>query len=75
MACEKSNNTPVADTAAQTCPNPKAADPAKPKPCCVCLDEKASRDECLLLWGQDSGKCDDMITKYKSCMKGFGFSI
>lgn len=46
---------------------------SKPKPCCVCLDEKKTRDECLLFNGQDSGKCDDIIQKYKTCMKGYGF--
>ncbi|ODV59350.1 copper metallochaperone COX17 [Ascoidea rubescens DSM 1968] len=45
----------------------------KPKPCCVCKDEKATRDECLLKFGQDSGKCDDIILAYKKCMKGYGF--
>lgn len=50
---------------------PKKED--KPKPCCVCLDEKKKRDECLLFNGQDSGKCDELIASYKSCMKGYGF--
>lgn len=45
----------------------------KPKPCCVCLDEKKQRDECLLFNGQESGKCNDLISKYKACMKGYGF--
>lgn len=45
----------------------------KPKPCCVCLDEKKTRDECLLFNGQESGKCDELIQKYKTCMKGYGF--
>jgi cytochrome c oxidase assembly protein subunit 17 len=49
------------------------SEPAKPKPCCVCLDEKKTRDECLLFNGQESGKCDELIAKYKACMKGFGF--
>ncbi|OWB59082.1 hypothetical protein B5S28_g5210 [[Candida] boidinii] len=48
---------------------------AKPKPCCVCIPEKQSRDECLLLNGQESGKCDDIIASYKNCMKGFGFEV
>lgn len=46
---------------------------SKPKPCCVCLDEKKARDECLLFNGQEGGKCDEFIEKYKVCMKGFGF--
>lgn len=48
---------------------------SKPKPCCVCLGEKKQRDECLLFNGQESGKCDNIINDYKSCMKGYGFSI
>ncbi|ODV85709.1 hypothetical protein CANARDRAFT_27807 [[Candida] arabinofermentans NRRL YB-2248] len=47
----------------------------KPKPCCVCIPEKQSRDECLLINGTESDKCKDIITSYKSCMKGFGFEI
>ncbi|CAH2449421.1 Cytochrome c oxidase copper metallochaperone [Komagataella phaffii CBS 7435] len=50
---------------------PKAE--SKPKPCCVCKPEKEARDQCLLINGQDSGKCDDLISQYKVCMKGFGF--
>lgn len=45
----------------------------KPKPCCVCLDQKKQRDECLFFNGQESGQCDDLISKYKACMKGYGF--
>ncbi|CAG82262.2 cysteine alpha-hairpin motif superfamily [Yarrowia lipolytica] len=47
----------------------------KPKPCCVCKDEKAARDECLLFNGVDSDKCKPLISAYKECMKGFGFDI
>ncbi|VEU22395.1 DEKNAAC103390 [Brettanomyces naardenensis] len=50
-------------------------DDSKPKPCCVCLDQKQARDECLLIHGESSGKCQDLISQYKVCMKGFGFSI
>lgn len=48
---------------------------SKPKPCCVCKPEKEVRDECLLFNGQESGKCDELIEKYKTCMKGYGFDI
>lgn len=51
----------------------ESAEPVKVKPCCVCLDEKKIRDECLLMNGQESGKCDLIIDGYKKCMKGFGF--
>ncbi|KAH8820358.1 cytochrome C oxidase copper chaperone-domain-containing protein [Xylogone sp. PMI_703] len=50
---------------------------SKPKPCCVCKDEKASRDECMLFSNaKDPQKdCATTIEKYKSCMAGFGFQI
>lgn len=54
---------------------PAACEKTKPKPCCVCKTEKAVRDECLLMNGQDSGKCDTLIGSYKLCMKGYGFTI
>ena len=52
----------------------KAPQEDKPKPCCVCKPEKEARDTCLLFNGQDSGKCDELIAKYKKCMEGYGFS-
>lgn len=51
----------------------------KPKPCCVCLDEKKKRDECLLFndISKDDGmlKCKEYIDKYRECMKSYGFEI
>ncbi|KAG0657028.1 Cytochrome c oxidase copper chaperone [Monosporozyma unispora] len=51
----------------------------RPKPCCICLDEKKKRDECLLFndVSKDNGmlKCKEYIDKYKSCMKSFGYDI
>lgn len=49
----------------------------KPKPCCVCKDEKSARDECMLFsTAKDPQEaCADLVTKYKSCMKGFGFDL
>ncbi|KAF2132600.1 hypothetical protein P153DRAFT_382223 [Dothidotthia symphoricarpi CBS 119687] len=54
-----------------------AAPPAKPKPCCVCNEEKAKRDECMLFsTSNDAQKeCADMVSKYRECMAGFGFKI
>ncbi|KAH3899349.1 uncharacterized protein SCODWIG_00393 [Saccharomycodes ludwigii] len=66
-----SNNT--TDSAPLACPNPN--DTTKPKPCCVCLDEKKDRDECLLFKGLDDVACKKLISNYKSCMKGYGFDI
>ncbi|GMM50404.1 copper metallochaperone [Starmerella bacillaris] len=45
------------------------------KPCCVCKDEKAQRDECFLLKGPESPDCQSILGKYKECMAGFGFKI
>ncbi|KAF2146441.1 uncharacterized protein K452DRAFT_205083, partial [Aplosporella prunicola CBS 121167] len=49
----------------------------KPKPCCVCKDEKAARDECMLFSNSDNAQqeCQDLVAKYKSCMAGYGFSL
>ncbi|KAF4310112.1 Cytochrome c oxidase copper chaperone [Botryosphaeria dothidea] len=54
-----------------------AAAAAKPKPCCVCKDEKAARDECMLFSNSDNAQeaCKDLVSKYKTCMAGFGFNI
>ncbi|KAF1951850.1 hypothetical protein CC80DRAFT_597032 [Byssothecium circinans] len=51
--------------------------PAKPKPCCVCTDEKAKRDECMLFSNSNNAQdeCADLVTKYKDCMAGYGFKI
>lgn len=49
----------------------------KVKPCCVCKEEKAARDECMLFTNaKDPQKeCSSMVDKYKSCMAGFGFAL
>ncbi|TGZ84686.1 hypothetical protein EX30DRAFT_337178 [Ascodesmis nigricans] len=48
---------------------------AKPKPCCVCKDEKALRDECMLFSDTGEDKCMDQIAAYKKCMAGYGFKV
>lgn len=47
------------------------------KPCCVCKDEKAKRDECMLFSNSadPTKECQSTIDQYKSCMAGFGFKI
>jgi cytochrome c oxidase assembly protein subunit 17 len=47
------------------------------QPCCVCLEEKAKRDECMLFSNSDNAQeeCADLVTKYKTCMAGYGFKI
>ncbi|KAH7379308.1 cytochrome C oxidase copper chaperone-domain-containing protein [Phaeosphaeria sp. MPI-PUGE-AT-0046c] len=54
-----------------------AAAAAKPKPCCVCLDQKAKRDECMLFsTSNDAQKeCADLVGQYRQCMAGYGFKI
>ncbi|KAI0451443.1 cytochrome C oxidase copper chaperone [Xylaria acuta] len=50
---------------------------SKPKPCCVCKDEKARRDDCMLFSKSNdpTGDCKPIIDQYKTCMAGFGFQI
>ncbi|KAI0203911.1 cytochrome C oxidase copper chaperone-domain-containing protein [Astrocystis sublimbata] len=62
-------------TAAST--NTDAAAASKPKPCCVCKDEKAQRDDCMLFSKSDDpvSDCKPIIDQYKTCMAGFGFKI
>ncbi|KAK3362253.1 cysteine alpha-hairpin motif superfamily [Lasiosphaeria hispida] len=50
---------------------------AKPKPCCVCKDEKAKRDECMLFSNAPDPRkdCQSTVDLYKTCMAGFGFKI
>ncbi|OCK97008.1 uncharacterized protein K441DRAFT_631860 [Cenococcum geophilum 1.58] len=50
---------------------------AKVKPCCVCKDEKAARDECMLFSTSNNAQqeCQDLVSKYRSCMAGYGFSL
>ncbi|KAL8786428.1 MAG: hypothetical protein Q9195_008228 [Heterodermia aff. obscurata] len=45
------------------------------KPCCVCKDEKAARDECMLFsTAEDPAQaCSGTVERYRACMRGFGF--
>ncbi|KAK3181310.1 Cytochrome c oxidase copper chaperone [Lecanicillium sp. MT-2017a] len=49
----------------------------KPKPCCVCKDEKAKRDECMLFSNakDPAADCMSLVDQYKSCMAGFGYKV
>ncbi|KAF2756691.1 hypothetical protein EJ05DRAFT_477788 [Pseudovirgaria hyperparasitica] len=49
----------------------------KVKPCCVCTNEKAQRDECMLFStaSEPQEHCKDLVSKYKTCMAGYGFKI
>ncbi|KAK3898802.1 cytochrome C oxidase copper chaperone-domain-containing protein [Staphylotrichum tortipilum] len=50
---------------------------SKPKPCCVCKDEKSKRDECMLFSNAADPQqdCQSTISQYRSCMAGFGFKV
>lgn len=47
------------------------------QPCCVCKDEKAARDECMLFSTSNNAQqeCQSLVEQYRSCMKGYGFNI
>ncbi|CAI7663639.1 unnamed protein product [Penicillium manginii] len=55
----------------------KPAQTDKPKPCCVCKDEKTARDDCMLFSKSDdpAKECQSTIDQYKTCMAGFGFKV
>ncbi|KAF2636726.1 hypothetical protein P280DRAFT_522016 [Massarina eburnea CBS 473.64] len=74
MGSNQSSPTPPPAPAALTT---ASGAPAKPKPCCVCTDEKAKRDECMLFSNSSNPQeeCVDLVTKYKDCMAGYGFKI
>ncbi|KAK8055273.1 hypothetical protein PG993_000500 [Apiospora rasikravindrae] len=54
-----------------------ASTESKPKPCCVCKDEKSKRDECMLFSksADPAADCQPTIQQYRSCMAGFGFKV
>jgi len=47
------------------------------KPCCVCLEEKSKRDQCMLTTDAEDPAlgCTDIISAYKQCMRGYGFRV
>ncbi|RDA85200.1 hypothetical protein CP532_2386 [Ophiocordyceps camponoti-leonardi (nom. inval.)] len=49
----------------------------RPKPCCVCKEEKSKRDECMLFsTAKDpAADCSSFVDQYKSCMLRYGFTI
>ncbi|KAB5580004.1 cytochrome C oxidase copper chaperone-domain-containing protein [Coniochaeta sp. 2T2.1] len=69
--------TPGANSNPAAAASSSDAAASKPKPCCVCKDEKAKRDECMLFsTGSDpSIECKSTIDQYRSCMAGFGFKV
>ncbi|KAF7543155.1 hypothetical protein G7Z17_g10970 [Cylindrodendrum hubeiense] len=53
------------------------AQTSKPKPCCVCKEEKSKRDECMLFSNakDPAADCQSLVSQYKSCMTGYGFQV
>jgi len=47
------------------------------QPCCVCTEQKAKRDECMLFsTSSDAQKeCASLVDEYRQCMAGYGFKI
>jgi cytochrome c oxidase assembly protein subunit 17 len=48
-----------------------------PLACCVCTEQKAKRDECMLFSSSDDAQkeCAPLVDQYKQCMAGYGFKI
>ncbi|KAK9362704.1 cysteine alpha-hairpin motif superfamily [Lipomyces starkeyi] len=71
------NTTAVqsASTDGSSCAKPSSETKERPKPCCVCIDEKVARDECMLMSAEGTSQCAELIQNYKACMKGFGFNV
>lgn len=77
MSSQLSSAASLAATPAQIATPSSDAAPAKPKPCCVCKEEKAKRDDCMLFSKSDDPQkdCQSTIDQYRSCMAGFGFKV
>ncbi|KAH9998888.1 cytochrome C oxidase copper chaperone-domain-containing protein [Xylariaceae sp. FL0662B] len=77
MASEACPMPSIASNAASQPVASDAAATSKPKPCCVCKDEKSRRDECLLFSkaADPASDCKTTVEQYRSCMAGFGFQV
>ncbi|KAK2600277.1 Cytochrome c oxidase copper chaperone [Conoideocrella luteorostrata] len=62
---------------AQAVPAVTSDNATKPKPCCVCKEEKSKRDECMLFSkaSDPAADCKSFVAQYKSCMAGFGYNV
>ncbi|KAG5940982.1 hypothetical protein E4U59_002003 [Claviceps monticola] len=67
----------LASSSPQATPGTAKDNVTKPKPCCVCKDEKSKRDECMLFSkaADPAADCKSFVEQYKSCMAGFGFTV
>ncbi|KAI8829639.1 hypothetical protein BJ741DRAFT_622511 [Chytriomyces cf. hyalinus JEL632] len=61
-------------SSANTSSSATAAAPAC-KPCCACPDTRTVRDECVITFGEESAKCQDLIKAHQDCMRSMGFNI
>ncbi|KAL2219294.1 putative cytochrome c oxidase copper chaperone Cox17 [Thermoascus aurantiacus ATCC 26904] len=65
--------------AATTTTNTQSSEGAnKPKPCCVCKDEKKARDDCMLYSKAENPAetdCRSVVEQYRSCMASYGFKV
>ncbi|KAL1840170.1 hypothetical protein VTJ49DRAFT_744 [Mycothermus thermophilus] len=77
MATPAAQIPSLSQAAAAAAPAQATNAASKPKPCCVCKEEKSQRDECLLFSNAaDPEKdCQSTIERYRSCMAGFGFKV
>ncbi|KAL2123180.1 hypothetical protein VTJ04DRAFT_3635 [Mycothermus thermophilus] len=77
MATPAAQIPSLSQAAAAAAPAQATQAASKPKPCCVCKEEKSRRDECLLFSNAaDPQKdCQSTIEQYRSCMAGFGFKV
>ncbi|KEZ44522.1 hypothetical protein SAPIO_CDS3542 [Scedosporium apiospermum] len=71
------STAPAAPAPIQAVASPNADTTSKPKPCCVCKDEKSVRDECMLMSkaANPEEDCQTTIQQYRACMETFGFKV
>ncbi|KAI8613965.1 cysteine alpha-hairpin motif superfamily [Chytriomyces sp. MP71] len=76
MSTSERTNSPFTEAApvVSTSTSQPAAAPAC-KPCCACPDTRAVRDECVITYGEESAKCQELIAAHQDCMRKMGFNI
>ncbi|KAK9439024.1 uncharacterized protein G6M90_00g101130 [Metarhizium brunneum] len=64
-------------SSAESAPAAASDNTQKPKPCCVCKEEKSKRDECMLFSkaSDPAADCKSFVEQYRSCMLGFGYKV
>ncbi|KAI9719546.1 MAG: hypothetical protein M1828_006175 [Chrysothrix sp. TS-e1954] len=76
MTSSSNSATSTTNNLASDLKPPGDSSATKVKPCCVCKDEKAARDECMLFSNSDDPQkdCEGLVGRYRTCMAGFGFA-